>query len=219
VHFRSPAALGATALLLALSWPTPAAAQSRLAVDVIAPAAGARISDGPTVAIQNVFGDDRSQELLTSGFPARITLTVELWRSRTFFDEFISSTTIQRVVQYDALSKTFRVGRVLEDSIGDESRHATLDAVRHTLSAPARIALPAPPDRRGLYYAASVTIETFNSNDLLEVRRWLSGEVEPSIHGKRNPGSALTRGIFTLFSRLLGGDVKHATARSDLFDT
>lgn len=209
----------ALAFAVALAAASPVAAQSRLSASVVLAAAGARTTEGPAVTVQHVFGDQRSRELLSNGFPARLTITVELWVSGTLFDHLWSTVTWQRVVRFDPLSKKYRVGRDSAAVVVDEARFASIEDVSRSLSAPVRAPLPAPQGRRRLYYTANVTIETFNSNDLGEVQRWLQGDVQPALKGEKNPGSALTRGIMTLFSRLLGGDVKRVVGRSDVFDT
>jgi hypothetical protein len=213
---RGLAIAGAFVLLAA----RPGEAQSGLKVSVATPPSGARIVEGTFVTIEQAFADARSSELLASGFPARVTTTVELWASRTLFDDLLQTITTERVVRYDLLSKTFRVARVVSpDSVVEEGRHATLTEMRSAMSQPMRVPLVPPRGRRRLYYTANVTIETFSSNDLAEVQRWLNGDVEPALRGEKNAASALKRGILTLFSRLLGGDVKRQNARSGTFDS
>jgi hypothetical protein len=197
---------------------SPLAAQTGLRVSVLLPASGALTTTGPTISIENAFADERSRELLQSGFPARVTVTVELWASRTLFDDLISTTSAERIVRFDVLSKTYRVAEPVADSIREVGRYTTLDSARATIT---RFAFRggAPAERRKLYYTVQLTIETFNSNDLVEVQRWLNGEAQPAIKGEKNPASALSRGFLTLFSRLLGGDVKRQKGRSVFFDT
>ena len=184
---------------------------------VALPSPGVRDTSGPNIRIENAFAGERTRELLESGFPARVTVTTELWASRTFFDDLISTDITERIVRYDVLSKTYRVGRLQGDSIVD-SRYPTLSDARASISQFA-IKLPPPRDRRRLYYTVLVTIETFSSNDLVEVQRWLNGEAKPALKGDKNPASALSRGFLTLFSRLLGGDVRRVRGKTALFDT
>jgi hypothetical protein len=196
----------------------PVAAQTGLRVSVTLPAPEARTATGPVVSIENAFVDERSRELLQSGFPARVSVTVELWASRTLFDDLINYRTTERVVRYDGLSKSYRVAEPVGEEYRDVGRYSTLDSARASI-ARFSIPLPAPAGRRALYYTVQLTIETFNSNDLVEVQRWLNGEAQPALKGKKNPASALSRGFLTLFSRLLGGDVKRQRGRSGMFDT
>jgi hypothetical protein len=217
VHYRLALAVAAAVTVPAAA---PAGAQSRMSVTVELPAVEARTIEGPSVVVRNVFADTRSGDLLASGFPGRVSVTVELWRRRWLFDELLSSVSWQRVVKYDPLSKTYLVGRIVADSsVAEQGGYQSLGEVRRAMSAPVHAPLPAPRGRSGLYYTASVTIETFNSNDLAELQRWLSGDVQPAIQGKKSPISALSRGILTLGSRMLGGDVKRAEGRSVVFGT
>jgi hypothetical protein len=196
----------------------PVAAQTELRVSVTLPAPDARTATGPTVSIDNAFADERSRKLLESGFPARVSVAVELWASRTLFDDLIGANTTERVVRHDVLSKSYRVAEPVGDGMREVGRFTTLDAARESISR-FPIRLPAQPGRRKLYYTVQVTIETFNSNDLVEVQRWLNGEAQPAIKGEKNPASAISRGFLTLFSRLLGGDVKRQRGKSVVFDT
>lgn len=210
----------AAAIVVSLASAAVARAQARLDVGVELAPVDARTTEGPTVSVRNVFADERSGELLSSGFPGRMSVRVELWRRRWLFDELLSSVSWQRVVKYDVLSKTYIVGRVAADSsIVEQGHYQSLDEVRLAMAEPTRAPMAAPRGRGGLYYTASVTIETFNSNDLAELQRWLNGDVQPAIRGKKSPISALSRGILTLGSRMLGGDVKRAEGRSGVFGT
>jgi len=53
--------------------------------------------------------------------------------------------------------------------------------------------------------------------DLDEVERWLRGDLRPAIHGERNPGTAVTNGLRTLFLHLIGAQRRHYEARSKPF--
>ena len=62
-----------------------------------------------------------------------------------------------------------------------------------------------------------VDVETLSLNDLDEVERWLRGELRPAVRGRRNPGTALGRGLRTLAVRLLGSESRHYEARTGTF--
>ena len=57
-------------------------------------------------------------------------------------------------------------------------------------------------------------LQTLDVSDLDELERWLRGEASPAVHGRRSPGTALTRGVKSLASRLLGGEIRRLEARS-----
>ncbi len=205
-------------LALALSVAAHAAtAQSRPSVTVTAPAAG-QTAEGPAVRLNGLFGDRRSRDLLATGFPARIVVEVELWASARFGDQRLGSVRSERVVRFDALGESYRLARIAGDSVIPEGRYPSLAALTDALSEAHRVLLPPPAGRRGLYYSARVTIETLTRSDLAEVERWLRGDVRPALQGERDPASPFTRGLRTLFSRLLGGQVIRVEGRSAPFD-
>ena len=75
------------------------------------------------------------------------------------------------------------------------------------------------PARRGrYYYSVGLDVETLSMSDLDEVERWLRGELRPAVRGQRNPGTALTRGLRTLFVRLLGGEKRRYDVQSRTFN-
>ena len=53
--------------------------------------------------------------------------------------------------------------------------------------------------------------------DIDEVERWLKGEAGPATQGKEDAGTALGRGAKTLFTRLLGGQVRRYSSRTTAF--
>ena len=183
------------------------------------PAGAARATESPTVYIENTFLDKRSEELLSAGFTASISTTVELWQDRGWFDGLLRTERWHRVLRFDALSKTYRAARVEVDSLIDEGRFSTLDEVRAWISQPRKATIIPPGRTRSLYYATSVTIESLNINDLVEVQRWLRGEVQPAIRGETNAGSAVVRTFRTLLTKLFGGDTKRLRKTSERFDT
>ena len=64
----------------------------------------------------------------------------------------------------------------------------------------------APRSSRRQYYQAALTVEVLSEKDIDEVARWLQGDIQPGLTGRANPASALSRGIRTLATRLLGGE-------------
>jgi len=49
------------------------------------------------------------------------------------------------------------------------------------------------------------------------VNAWLRGELQPAVRGQRNPGTALSRGVRSLTTRLLGGERREYGARTATF--
>ena len=118
-------------------------------------------------------------------------------------------------VRYDVIGRTYEVARRAGGelvSLGTYSRFADARAASE-LAYPVPLKLPS--GRKG-YVAVSVDVETLEISDLAEMQRWLQGEARPAVQGKRNPGTALTRGLRTLTTRLLGGEIRHLEARSPM---
>ncbi len=193
-----------------------AAAQARPSLSVTVPADAAGVG-GPVVRIERVFGDQRSRELLASGFPARVTMDVELWATGRFTDERLALVRSDWVVRYDAVGEVYRVARAIGDSLYPVGRHASFAALTDALGAPIRVPLPAPSGRRGLYYSARMTVSTLTSTDLADAERWLRGDLGGALQGEVGPVSPVTRLLRTLMSRVLGGQVVRVEARSRRF--
>lgn len=204
--------------LLALTAPLAAAAQRtggpQLEVTVLAansPPAGA------IVRASRLLSDSRTRELLRNGFPAALRFKLELWRAGGLFDELESATSWDVLVRYDPYSQKYQQVRrgTRETEVPDG--FATLASVEENLSMPHPIALA--PRRSGTryYYNVILEIETLSVSDLDELQRWLRGELQPAVRGKRAPLSALSRGFGTLLSRVLGGERRHYEARSRTF--
>lgn len=199
-------------LLAALVPVTSVAAQPR--VELRVPTADAPMA----VAVRGVLNEREFDELLRSGFPTRLHLRAELWTVGRWFDEIIDRHEWDLIVRYDVIERTYEVVRVTTDrivSLGIFSRFQDARAATELVYLPP---LSAPTRGRKNYYTVQVEVQTIELKDLDEVQRWLRGEARPAVQGRRNPGTALTRGIRTLISRLLGGQVRHLEQRSPVFD-
>lgn len=203
-------------LLLILASPAFAQRGPRLEVSLLSnsPLAGASV-----VAAQ-LLGDAKIRELLRSGFPAAMTYRLELWRGGGMFDELERSTQWNVLVRYDPYSQQYlavrRHGPTREEDFGGFS---TLEAAEAELAKPYPV--PLQPSRTGTryYYNVVLDVESLSVSDLDELQRWLRGELQPAVRGKRAPLSALRRGFGTLLSRLLGGETRHYESRSRTFRT
>jgi len=193
-----------------------AAAQARPALSITVPSEGSVVA-GPIVRAERVFGDQRGRELLAAGFPARVTLEVELWATGRFTDERLGLVRSDWVVRYDAVGQVYRVARAVGDSLVVVGSHASIGALTDALGAPMRVPLPAPNGRRGLYYGARMTVASLTTTDLAEVERWLRGDLGGALQGERSATSPITRLARTLMSRVLGGQVVRVEARSGRF--
>lgn len=173
---------------------------------------------GATVRAVRMLRDANTRELLSNGFPAALRFRLELWRAGGFFDDLEGSRAWEVLVRYDPYTKRYSVYRRGPGAYQDVSVPLTsLADAEAELEKGYPVPLPAGRPRARYYYNVAVDVETLSVSDLDELNRWLRGELQPAVRGKRAPLSALRRGFGTLLSRVLGGDSRHYEARSAVF--
>lgn len=175
-------------------------------MDVVLPPRGELATEPPSVRTTNVLVSGRTAELVRNGFPARLHYKLERWAAGTFVNDVKATAEWEVIVQYDALAKSYRVVRATSQSATVIGEYDVIAAADDKLTElyPAPIA----PPRRGekSYYSLTLDVETMSLSDLDEVQRWLRGELRPAVRGRRNPGTAVSSGVRTLFVRILGGE-------------
>lgn len=208
-------ALVVAALLLA----QPVSAQRQPRLEFTLPEAAVLAKDGPSIRTLDVVSDGETQNLLESGFPARLHFRVELWSAGRVFDALRSSVEWDVFLYYDALGKRYRVVRVEGDGadITSAGQFATFAEMVREVERPMRVALRASVQASRQYYIGVLDVESMSLTDLDEVERWLRGELQPAVRGDGNPGTALGRGIRRVFVRLLGAERRNLQARSRTF--
>jgi len=176
-----------------------------------------RGTEPPLIRSAALITDGATQDLLRNGFPAHLHYKLERWSTGGFFDDVTAIAEWDAVVRYDALAKVFQVYRVVggrTTSLGSFSDIAAAEAVIDT-------PFPAPisPPKKGkkAYYNLVLDVESLSLTELDEVERWLRGELKPAVRGKKNPGTAVGRGVRTVMVRLLGGEKRRYEARSGTF--
>jgi hypothetical protein len=171
---------------------------------------------GANVSAHRLLGDKKIRELMQNGFPAAMHFRLELWRAGGLFDDLEDAQRWEVLVRYDAYRKQYLVVRRQGNSLEDFGGFADIEAAEAALDLPLPVSLK--PQRGGTryYYNLVLDIETLSLSDLDEVQRWLSGELQPAVRGKRAPLSALRAGFTTLLSRVLG-EKRHYEARSGAF--
>ncbi|HEX5178637.1 MAG TPA: hypothetical protein VFW04_04880 [Gemmatimonadaceae bacterium] len=198
---------------LALCIAAPIAAQRDARLQIALPQTAAE-GAVPSVSATRVLDDRSLTDLLHSGFPARLHYRLELWASGGLFDNLQRHTEWDVIVRYNPLERRYSATRIEGDrvtSLGSSTGMARVD------SALAKPFVPkiAPPTGHGRYYwTGTLDVEMLSVNDLDEVERWLRGELTPAVHGEKNPGTALGRGVTTLITRVLGGKQRHYEART-----
>ncbi len=204
------------ALLAAIALARPAAAQAVPRLDLVLPAQNALRRDGPTLRGSNLLADSQLRDLVRNGFPARFSFRVELWSAGGFFNSLEASTAWDVIVRYDPLERVYEVVRIAGDRAVALGKFQDVVGAGDAVDRAVRVPLNAP-SRSRYYYAATVDVEVLSLTDLDELERWLRGELRPAVSGRRNPGTAVTRGVRTLVVRLLGGTKRHIEARTGTF--
>lgn len=174
-------------------------------------------TDPPGVRSQALVTDETTTDLLRNGFPARLHYRIERWSTGGWFDDIAAEAEWDVVVRYDALGKQFQVYRVVARKTVLLGSYATIQDADAAVGA----SFPAPisPPRRGRrsYYTLTLDIETLSLTELDEVEQWLRGEVKPAVRGKKNPGTAVGRGMRTVMVRLIGGEKRRYETRTGTF--
>ena len=184
------------------------------AIEIQLPPPARLAEEGPLVSARGILGDRYLSELVRSGFPARLRFRVELWAEGRLVNE------LQRVVEWEVVVRPrgaddrYEVLQFVGERPLSLGAFARLEEADATVARPVRAPIQPGRDGRRRYYLARVDVAALSVTDLDEVNRWLRGELQPAVRGERNPGTALTRGIRTVATRLLGGERRSYEARS-----
>jgi len=183
-------------------------------IEITLPTATAPMS----VRLRESIDGGRFEELLRNGFDVRVHLQVELWKMGRIVNDVVAREEWDFIVHFDQFDQVFDVARLdAQGAITPLGTYRRLVDAKMALALPfsPSIGRPGPGPRH--YYSVRADIETLNLNDLDELSRWLRGELAPAVQGRKNPGTALTRGLRTLVSRVMGGEVRRLEARSPRF--
>jgi hypothetical protein len=195
---------------------SPLGAQSRPRLEVALPAANALITDGPLVRCVDVVSDSRLRDLLRNGFPTRLHFRAELWSAGGWFNDLERTAEWDMIVRYDPLDRTYRVARIVGDVVVPLGQFEQFADAETAIERPFRAPITARRGKRG-YYNVALDVETLSMTELDEVERWLRGELKPAVRGKGNPVTPVTKGLRTVFVRLIGGERRHYEQRSATF--
>jgi hypothetical protein len=203
--------------ILAIAIAASTALAQKPQVSLSLPEASLQATEGPSVRSQALVTDGGMLDLLRNGFPARLHYRVERWSTGGWFDDIAADAEWDVVVRYDALGKVFQVYRVVRRQTSLLGSFATIQEAEAVLDAPFVAPVPPPKPGKRSYYTLTVDIETLSLTELDEVERWLRGELKPAVRGKKNPGTAVGRGVRTVMVRLLGGEKRRYEAKSGTF--
>jgi hypothetical protein len=186
-------------------------------VEIQLPAAAQLSSEGPLVRARGVLSDARIRELLRSGFPARLTYRVELWSDERYFDQLQQSAEWEVQVRWRGIDQRYEVVQKVGSQVFSLGTFAEVDDAESAVERPLRVPIVAPASNRRFYYQVTLEVRTLSVSDLDEVNAWLRGELQPAVRGERNPGTAFTRGLRSLSTRLLGGERREYVGRTPTF--
>ena len=171
----------------------------------------------PSVRSRFLVTDGSMLNLLRNGFPARLHYRMERWSTGGWFDDIAAESEWDVVVRYDALSERFQVYRVVRRTTVLLGSFPTIVEAEAALDAPFPAPISLPRKGRKSYYTLTLDIETLSLTELDEVEQWLRGELKPAVRGKKNPGTAVGRGVRTVMVRLIGGEKRRYETKSGTF--
>lgn len=201
-------ALGCAARLGAQGTPT---------LSIALPPASQLTRVGPIVIARDMLSSERTREPLAAGFPARFHFLVTLWSEGGLANRVVRRTEYTVLVSYIAMEKKYQVVQVVNDRPFSLGKFDRVENAEAAIARPARVAITAIRSSHKLYYRVTLDVEILQLSDLDEVNRWLKGELEPAIHGQRDPGTALARSIRRLVARVLGGETSEYEAQTPTF--
>jgi hypothetical protein len=174
-------------------------------------------TEPPSVKSTSLITDGAMLDLVRNGFPAHLHYKLERWSTGGFFDDVTAQAEWDAVVRYDALAKVFQVYRAVGHKTTFLGSFPDIAAAEAALDAPFLAPIQPPKKGKKSYYNLVLDIETLSLTELDEVEQWLRGELKPAVRGKKNPGTAVGRGVRTVMVRLLGGEKRRYEARSGTF--
>jgi hypothetical protein len=203
--------------IAALAVSASAASGQKPQISIVLPEQSSLATEPPMVKSQSLVTDGAMLDLLRNGFPARLHYRMERWSTGGWFDDIAAESEWDVVVRYDALGKLFQVYRVVRRQTVLLGSFPTIQEAEAQVDVPFPAPIALPRKGRRTYYTLTLNIETLSLTELDEVERWLRGELKPAVRGKKNPGTAVGRGVRTVVVRLLGGEKRRYETRSGTF--
>lgn len=192
-------------------------AQRAPTLEVRLPAADQLARIGPLVIATDMLSSPRTREPLAAGFVAQFHFMVTLWSEGTFGNTIERRAEFYDSVSYSAMEKKYSVVQVMNDRRLSLGKFDHVEDAEAAIARPTRAPIAAFSSRHKFYYRVTLDVQILGASDLDEVNRWRKGEFEPAIHGERDPGTALTRSIRMLASRVLGGESRQFEAATPRF--
>lgn len=166
----------------------------------------------PRLVVGDALDDEALENAVRSGLPLRMRFRLELWRDG-LVDNLVDQDAWSAVVAFEPLERRFLAGVLPADTLAS---HPSWEDARRVVERPYRPAIAAPRPGR-YYYIGVLEIETLSLSDLDELERWLRGELEPAVRGRRSVGGAIGTGLKRLLIRILGVPARRYEVRSEPF--
>jgi hypothetical protein len=141
----------------------------------------------------------------------------ELWSAERWFDQLHRTAEWDVLVEWRGVDQMYVVTQYVAGRELSLGAFARVEDAESAVERPIRVPIAAPALNKRFYYEVTLDVQTLSVTDLDEVSRWLRGEAQPALRGERNPGTAFTRGLRSLTTRLLGGERRGYAARSATF--
>jgi hypothetical protein len=186
-------------------------------VSILLPEPSSQATESPRVRSQFLITDGATLDLLRNGFPARLHYRAERWSTSGWFDDIAAESEWDVVVRFDPLEKIFQVYRVVGKRTVLLGAYATVQDAEAAIDTEFPMPIAPPKKGKSAYYTLTLDVESLSLTELDELERWLRGELKPAVRGKKNPGTAVGRGVRTVIVRMLGGEKRRYTARSKTF--
>ncbi|MBA3343563.1 MAG: hypothetical protein H0T48_17235 [Gemmatimonadaceae bacterium] len=194
-----------------------AAGAQKPQLHIVLPERARLASEPPMVRSSALIADGGMRDLLRNGFPARLHYRMERWEGGGWFDDIKAVAEWDVVVRYDALAGVYQVFRAVGRRTAALGTFADIAGASAAIDAPFPAPVSPPKRAQKSYYNLVLDIEMLSLTELDEVERWLRGELKPAVRGKKNPGTAVSRGVRTVVVRLLGGEKRRYEARTGAF--
>lgn len=162
--------------------------------------------DTPQVRAIGMVSAKSTAELIRNGFPARLQFRMELWSAKNVVNEIRSTVLWDVIVEYDALKAVYRVVRVTPDKAFVLGEFKDIEGAEAKVAEAYKPQIKPPRKGEKSYYSVSLDVEAMSMSDLDEVGRWIKGELKPAVRGKKNPGTAVTKGLRRFVVKVLGGE-------------
>ncbi|HEY6219897.1 MAG TPA: hypothetical protein VIV65_07545 [Gemmatimonadaceae bacterium] len=174
-------------------------------------------SDLPTVAFANMLTEGHLRDLLTAGWPMVLHCRLDLWKKGFIAYSQESAIEWDYIVEYSTSAQTYTVKMQQGNRLDVLGVVKNISDAEQLVDRPIKPAISPQESGGRYYYDLSVDLSALRMSDLDAWQRWVRGEAQPAVKGRRSVFSAFKEGVGSLMSRVLGGDRQHYDRRSETF--